>query len=371
MSEQQSRLGSVADIDLIVDADAHIREGPDELAPYLDEPWSRIYGGTDDPKKDTIRVPEVEYPGSLGGKIQTDEAPPTAADKREIQERYGMDYLVITSGALARMTPVLSDDRYAHAIAKAYNDYLIEEFLEKGYDGFKGLAMLSPQHSEKAVEEIERVTDHPDIVGVLMGSTGIFPPLGHRRYDPIYEALERRDLPLVLHPQKAGLQETAPMIKRGCKTWWEFHVIAHPFSQMIQLTSLVGQGFPERFPDATLVFQEAGIGWIPYTMYRMDAEYEKRRADVPLLEKRPSEYITNEGTFYFTSQPLAETRDTTHVAQLVEMMNGSETLMFSSDHPHYDEDSPEETFDLIGRHLDAQTVRNIFGETAEAVFDLG
>lgn len=370
MSEQQSRLRSVDDVELIVDADAHLREGPNELAPYLDEPWSRLYGGTDHPEKDPIRVPEVEYSGSLGGKFKNQVSRPTAADKREVQERYGMDYLVLTSGALTRMTPVLSDDRYAHAIAKAYNDYLVEEFLETGYDGFKGLAVLSPQHPEKAVEEIERVADHPDIVGVFMGSTGIFPPLGHQRYDPIYEEMERRDLPLVLHPQKAGLQETAPMIKRGCKTWWEFHVIAHPFSQMIQLTSLMGQGFPERFPDATVVFQEAGIGWIPYLMYRMDAEYEKRRADTPLLEKRPSEYIKHDGTFYFTSQPLAEARNTTHVAQWIEMMNGSETLMFSSDHPHYDEDSPEETFDLIGRNLDPQAVRNIFGETAKEVFNL-
>lgn len=370
MAQRQARLASVNELDLIVDTDAHLREGPNELTPYLEEPWSELYGGTDDTEKDTLRVPKVEYPGSLGGKLKNDPPRPTAEDKREIQERYGMDYLILTSGGFTRMTPVLSDDRLAHAMAKAYNDYLIEEFLDMGYDGFKGLAILSSQTPEKAVEEIERVKDHPDIVGLFMGSTGIFPPLGHQRYDPIYEAMERYDLPLVLHPQKAGLQESAPMIKRGFKTFWEFHVVAQPFSQMIQLTSLIGQGFPERFPNATVVFQEAGVGWIPYTMYRMDAEYEKRRPEVPLLRKRPSEYITEGNAFYFTSQPLAEARDTKHVAQLVEMFNGGETLMFSSDHPHYDEDSPEEAFNLIGRHLDARSIRNIFGETAKNVFGI-
>lgn len=368
MAQQQSRIRSIEDVDLIVDMDAHLREGPNELAPYLDEPWSELYGGTDEPDKDTLRVPNVEFPNSLGGKIQSG-GRPTAEDKREIQERYNMDYLLLTSGGFTRATPILSDDRLAHAIASAYNDYLIEEFLEKGYDGFRGLAYVPTANPEQAVEEIDRVADHPDIVGLFTSSTGMFPHLGHPRYDPIYNAMERHDMPLVLHPQKIGLQESAPMIKRGFRTFWEFHVIAQPFSQMIQLTSMIGQGIPERFPDARFVFQEAGVGWIPYTMYRMDAEFEKRRADVPLLKKRPSDYIRDAETFFFTSQPLAEARDTEHVAQWIEMINGGETLMFASDHPHYDEDSPEEAFSLI-RFLDDQSIRNIFGETAMKLFDL-
>lgn len=204
MSQQREQIRTIEDIDLIVDADAHLREGPDEIVPYLDEPWSELYGTTDDPEKDTLQPPKVEYPSKLGGKLKG-YGRPTAEDKREIQERYGMDYLLLTSGGYTRATPVFSDDRLAHAMASAYNDYLVEEFLDEGYEGIKGLAYVPTHDPERGVEEIERVASHPDPVGLFTSSTGIFPPLGHQKYDPIYEAMEQYDLPLVLHPQKIGL----------------------------------------------------------------------------------------------------------------------------------------------------------------------
>ena len=46
-------------------------------------------------------------------------------------------------------------------------------------------------------------------------------------------------------------------------------------------------------------------------MYRMDNEYGKRRSELPLLEKQPSEYIKDQ--FYFTSQPMAEPKNTEHL----------------------------------------------------------
>lgn len=53
-SQQREQIRTIEDIDLIVDTDAHLREGPDEIVPYLDEPWSELYGTTDDPKRDTL-----------------------------------------------------------------------------------------------------------------------------------------------------------------------------------------------------------------------------------------------------------------------------------------------------------------------------
>lgn len=358
---------SVSDLDLVVDADAHLSERAEQLVPYLDEPYASLFGASETGANvATPSYPKDELFRSLGGKVQWAEVKDAQAE-REAMDRFGIDYVLLTP-TLNLYLPIFSDDRFAHALAKAYNDFVIAEFLDDGPDGFKAAATVSPLKPDRAAEEIDRVADHPDVVAALVGSTGVFPPLGDTRYDPLYDALSDHGLPLVLHGATGSFISAHPFIKRGLKSYWELHVVSHPFSQMIQLTSLIGQGFPERYPDVDVVMQEAGVGWIPYTMYRMDNEYGKRRSEVPLLEKKPSEYIKDQ--WYFTSQPMAEPRETKHLAWMIEMFDGTESLMFSTDYPHYDFDTPDELFTMVSGHFDRAALENIFGRTASEVFDL-
>jgi hypothetical protein len=60
---------------------------------------------------------------------------------------------------------------------------------------------------------------------------------------------------------------------------------------MRQLTSMIFEGVPERFPDLPLAFLGAGAGWAPYSMERMDDEYAKRgEVEAPVLRRKPSGY---------------------------------------------------------------------------------
>jgi len=137
---------------------------------------------------------------------------------------------------------------------------------------------------------------------------------------------------------------------------------------MVQMTSMIGQGIPEQYPDLEIVFQEAGIGWIPFTMYRLDSEYQKRRSEFPALRKKPSEYIKE--SCYFTTQPMAEPEQSEHLAWMIRMFDGTDSLMFSTDYPHYDFDTPEELFNLVRGHFDETEVKQVFGGNAASVFDL-
>src|SRR3712207_9044097 len=67
-----------------------------------------------------------------------------------------------------------------------------------------------------------------------------------------------------------------------------FRSLGHPFGQMIQFTSIIWQGVPERFPRLRLAFLEAGAGWVPYLLDRMDEEHEKPQGvQAKLLRRAP------------------------------------------------------------------------------------
>lgn len=159
-----------------------------------------------------------------------------------------------------------------------------------------------------------------------------------------------------------------PFIKRGLMSYWELHIVSHPFNRMPQMTGRIGQGVPERFPDVDIVVQEAGVGWIPFTMYGMDNEYGKRRSEVPLLERRPSEYV--EDQFYFTSQSMAEPENTQYPEWMIRMFDGQSNLMCSTADPHSDFDRPEELSRMIRSRFETEALQAIFGGTATEVFDI-
>ena len=61
-------------------------------------------------------------------------------------------------------------------------------------------------------------------------------------------------------------------------------------------------GVPVRFPELTLAFLEAGSGWVPYFLQRMDEEWEKRgHAEAKLLTKSPTDYVRG-GRIYFSCE---------------------------------------------------------------------
>jgi predicted TIM-barrel fold metal-dependent hydrolase len=132
------------------------------------------------------------------------------------------------------------------------------------------------------------------------------------------------------------------------------------------VTSLIANGTPAKFPDLEFVILESGIGWVPYLMSRLNREYSTWRSQVPLLEKMPEDYIRDQ--FYFGTQPLGEFNDRSQMADMIDLL-GPESIMFSTDHPHYDFDNPE-SIRAFFSHLSEADQRAVFGENAIEVFDL-
>jgi predicted TIM-barrel fold metal-dependent hydrolase len=104
---------------------------------------------------------------------------------------------------------------------------------------------------------------------------------------------------------------------------------------------------------------------MPSLAWRLDQSWKKLRAEVPYLKLAPSEYIQKH--FWLSTQPMEEPRHQRHFEQLLEQMDGGSHLMFATDYPHWDFDSP-------GRALPAtlpfEVRRNIMAENARRFYKL-
>ena len=191
--------------------------------------------------------------------------------------------------------------------------------------------MVGQDNTEAAVAEIERCAATGNYVQVNV-SPRANEPLGRRRYWPIYEAAQAAGLPLGIHV--GGYGGHAPT-GGGWPSYYneEHHSNAH--SVAAQLTSLVIEGVPERFPKLKFVFIEGGFGWVPAITWRMDKHWQRFRDEVPHVKRPPSEYVREH--FWFTTQPIEEPDNARHLRAVIEWI-GVDRLLFSSDYPHWDYD---------------------------------
>src|SRR5687767_8959040 len=92
------------------------------------------------------------------------------------------------------------------------------------------------------------------------------------------------------------------------------------------LTSMIYGGVLERCPRIRLVLGEAGIGWIPYVLWRMDAEWEDQFKDLSLTMP-PSAYWRRQCWATYQTDPVG--------LKLIDEL-GADKIMWGSDFPHPD-----------------------------------
>ena len=109
---------------------------------------------------------------------------------------------------------------------------------------------------------------------------------------------------------------------------------------------------------------EGGFAWVPHVMWRLDKNWKALRSECPWLTRPPSEIIREH--FRLSTQPIEEPDNDAHLLQLFAMMDAEHTLMFSSDYPHWDFDSPTQAFPRLPPELK----RRIFVENARELYGL-
>jgi predicted TIM-barrel fold metal-dependent hydrolase len=157
--------------------------------------------------------------------------------------------------------------------------------------------------------------------------------LGDRYYDPVWALLEDLDVPFATH-EFMGLRGTSFGSDRY-RGYNEWHIVVHPFEAMGAIVSMICHGVYERFPRLRVAYLEAGCGWLPSWLHRIDEHLEIGGREFPDLSMTPSEYFRR--NWWITTEC-----DDPHVADVIRWL-GDDHILFESDFPHPDSKFPHTT----------------------------
>lgn len=349
----------------VIDVDAHYLETLTDVAEYMEEPWKTrlLEGGLNSEK---YFFPSGSGSRNKWGLIQREETKypdePTKPDQiPDIMRHLDVDATVLISHLMLLASNVEADDRRLPVFSRAHTEYMLDQVISPD-DGVYSVVPLPYQDPSVAAEFIDDFSDEKGIVAGCVVTGVTEPPLGNRRYDPMYEAAVEADLPLIFHTGGSNLDNYH---RKGYSQFLETHVLGFLESNLSEMTSLIVQGIPERYPSLDIAFMESGVFWIPMLMARLDEEYLKRPEEAPLLEKLPSEYMKG---MYFGTQPFEKSVNESHLEHVFEMIDAENTLMYASDYPHWDYDRPTAISDLS--FVSEEVTGRILGGNAQEVFGI-
>ena len=317
----------------LIDCDVHAQPTPPMLMPYLSTRARRYverYGRRAPSEPHT-------YPRVRGGGVRLDAWPdkpghwPGSDPEKlcsQLLDEWDVDYAVLE--ALTSLD-CYDQPEVAVEFARATNDWVAEEWLDFD-DRLRAAIVVPHDYAELAVAEIERRATDPRFVAVLMPGSAQ-EQLGSRRYWPVYEAASARRLPIAFHT--GGF-----MRHHGAgppSSYLAYHANISCVMQS-QLASMVASGMFAALPNVRVILTECGVSWVTSLRWSLDAAWELMGADHPQLERRPSEYIRDH--VWFTTQPFEEPADPTHLLYAIEQAQLADRLLFATDYPHWDFDSP-------------------------------
>jgi predicted TIM-barrel fold metal-dependent hydrolase len=318
------------------------------IAPYLPGGKTTSYytGGRGIPHPDgpfrlDAVTPDGGVPASDPGFVVTD-----------LLDRYGIEHAILNCGSVLELSTMHDIDR-AVELARAINDWTIEEWFPAD-ERFLGSITVATSDPLEAAAEIRRLGSHPRMVQAV--ATGMPCFMGNPFLHPIYEACVEVGLPFTYH--QGGHKPTPGATPTS-------FVESHTYMcvpALPNVVSLVTEGVFVKYPELTVVFNEFGVAWIPFIMWRLDMEYRAGRDELPWLTRLPSEYITDH--LRFTTQPLEEPANPKHLASLLATFDAEHMLMFSTDYPHWDADNPVTAL----RAIPDEWKERIFFENASETF---
>jgi len=271
----------------VISADNHVIEPPgtyvDRVPSLLKERAPRVLPGADGgegwsfggkPPRSTFSAPEKL---SAGGLMWAEVRPGNYDGAAHVADMAldGIDAAVIYP-MITRFTYEWADRELAIACARAYNDWLIDDFCSADPTRLIPMAVIPTDDGADAmVAEARRV--------VAKGARGFFLPYYPARplydpyYDPLWQIASETGTVASLHHMFGGKRPfRAPVEGVDAKNLTASATVQSYFAAIGPLTDMMFTGVFQRFPTLKFMHAEVNMGWAEYWMQQMHLTIERQ-----------------------------------------------------------------------------------------------
>ena len=335
----------------VVDADGHVLE---PLTAFDDCPEAqRLHVVRDSYGLDHVFAGEQEIVTVSLGKLGTpgsdmadladsptyDEAQPGGFDARirlRDMDGEGID-LAVLYPSLGLNFWSITDTETAVSLARAYNDWLAA-YCAADPARLYGAAMVPWQSIDASIAELRRAHDELGFhAAFLRPNPCLGRTISHPEHERFWEAADELDMTIGIHEGSANTIETLGSNRKPFNAL-VLHAVSHAFEQMLACAQLITQGVMERHPGLRFVFLEAGGGWGPYWLWRLDEQVRGFGGFCPEMKLLPSEYFARQCWISFEI-------DEPTLPALLPIL-GEERAVWGSDYPHHDATFPGAVHEL-------------------------
>ena len=227
-------------------------------------------------------------------------------------------------------------------LSRFLNDHIIE-LTEKYPKNYLGLGTIPMQDSDEAIKELERIKEN-GLLGIQIGSNINDKNLNEPNFFPIFEACQRLDLSVMIHPwQMMGFD--------SMRKYWLPWLVGMPAETSRAACSLIFGGILEKLPKLRVCFSHAGGSFLP-TLGRIEHGFNCR-PDLVAIDNtiNPRNYL---GKFWVD----CITHDI-HALEYILKLQGSNRVCLGSDYPFPLGDLEIGRF-IEESNLSEETIENIF-----------
>ncbi|MBT3915855.1 MAG: amidohydrolase [Rhodospirillaceae bacterium] len=236
-------------------------------------------------------------------------------------DKAGVDLAVVS---LTCPSVYWGGEEVSTATAQMMNDDMADQ--QATYpDRIRWFATLPWQYPERAIAELERACEK-GAVGVFVSASVTGMSLTNPTFASIWEAIDQRELPVLVHP---GAPPGIAEMDMG-KYNLAFSV-GFMFDTTLAISRMIYDGFFDRYQKVKIIACHAG-GALPYLVGRLDTAFDNMPPCRDVISERPSTYFER---LYFDS--LAYTQE---ALELCLHVSGSDRLLYGSDYPHNVGDMP-------------------------------
>ena len=234
----------------------------------------------------------------------------------QAMDKAGVDIAIVT---LTSPNVFWGSPAQSVAAARLVNDDMAAQ-QRRFPERIRFMCSLPWQHAKLAVAELKRACDELGAVGVMQLANVDGVSLTDRRFAPVWKEIDRRGLPVLIHPSAPPATKDLDVMKYNL-----IASVGFMFDTSLAVSRMIFDGFFDRHPNLKLIAAHGG-GTLPYLAGRLDICFDNMPACRERISERPSRYLRR---IYYDSVVFQQ-----ESLELAIKVGGEDKVLYGSDYPH-------------------------------------